>query len=136
MHASKIASSPSRCGTLSACAVKKSPTSCGCWPLLPLPLPLYHAAVALPAGPLPGVTERPGPPAVELARCPAAGLLGAGLEDGLPYVLPQKPACARALLGLTPAAALLLPAPAEPGGLPTAYCWPRSVLTPAGAAIQ
>lgn len=80
MHTCALASSPSRCGTLSDCAVKKSPTSCGCW----LPLPLYHAAVALPAGPLPGVTERPGPTPVALARCPAAGLLGAGLEEGLP----------------------------------------------------
>lgn len=67
--------------------MKKSPTSCGCWLLLPRPL--YQAAVALAGGPLPGVTQRPGPTPVGLARWPAAGLLGAGLEVGLPYVLPQ-----------------------------------------------
>jgi hypothetical protein len=115
--------------------VKKSPTSCCCW-LLPLPLLLYQAAVALPAGPLPGVTERPGPTPVEPARWPAAGLLGAGFDDGRPYVLPEKPAWPRALLGLAPAAALLLPVPAVPVELLTAYCWLRSLLTPAVVCIS
>lgn len=116
--------------------MKKSP-SCGCGCCV---LPPYHAALlaALPMAVLPGVTALPATP-VGLARCPAAGRLGEGLDAGLPYVLLQKPVwllLAAALFRLLPLLAVKLPPLAATAALLTAYCCALSLLMPVSVMFR